>query len=340
MEEKNRETANHFCDLRKNNCYLIFIFAIISPFFCVGERVVKLNLEALNIFVHIVESGSLSGAAMRLEQPVSMVSRALTKLERELGMTLLQRSTRKMHLTDEGELLLQQARQILDSVQSAEEKLLARRSDVSGLLRVNTSTPVMRHVLIPAIAEFLPRYPQLQLELNSNELNIDLLEERTDVAIRIGTLQDSTMHARLLGKTAVRILASPQYLAEHGNIHNLEQLCQQRLLGFSQPAHLNQWPILDNAGHWLDIQPHISASSGESLLALALNHLGVVCLSDMMTHNARQNGELVEILPDLRQSLTQPIYAVYYRHHTLAPRTALLIDFLQDYLSKQPWCLS
>lgn len=141
MEEKNRETANHFCDLRKNNCYLIFIFAIISPFFCVGERVVKLNLEALNIFVHIVESGSLSGAAMRLEQPVSMVSRALTKLERELGMTLLQRSTRKMHLTDEGELLLQQARQILDSVQSAEEKLLARRSDVSGLLRVNTSTP-------------------------------------------------------------------------------------------------------------------------------------------------------------------------------------------------------
>lgn len=198
----------------------------------------------------------------------------------------------------------------------------------------------MRHVLIPAIAEFLPRYPQLQLELNSNELNIDLLEERTDVAIRIGTLQDSTMHARLLGKTAVRILASPQYLAEHGNIHNLEQLCQQRLLGFSQPAHLNQWPILDNAGHWLDIQPHISASSGESLLALALNHLGVVCLSDMMTHNARQNGELVEILPDLRQSLTQPIYAVYYRHHTLAPRTALLIDFLQDYLSKQPWCLT
>ncbi|MFU2142405.1 LysR substrate-binding domain-containing protein [Gallibacterium anatis] len=299
---------------------------------------VKLNLEALNIFVQIVEKKSISAAAQSLNLPVSAVSRSLSKLESDLETTLLQRSTRRMYLTAEGELLLQQARQILDSVQIAEEKLLARHTDAGGLLRINTSAPVMRHVLIPAMAEFLQRYSRIQIELNSNDSLIDLLEERTDVAIRVGELQDSSMHARLLGKTAIRILATPQYLAKQGKIDSVHQLLQHRLLGFSQPAHLNQWTLLDNSGHLLTITPSVIASSGESLLALALNHVGVVCLSDMMTEQARKNGELVEILPDLRQKILQPIYAVYYRHRQLSARVALLIDFLSEYLPKQDWC--
>ncbi len=130
-----------------------------------------------------------------------------------------------MYLTAEGELLLQQARQILDSVQIAEEKLLARHTDAGGLLRINTSAPVMRHVLIPAMAEFLQRYSRIQIELNSNDSLIDLLEERTDVAIRVGELQDSSMHARLLGKSAIRILATPQYLAKQGKLIACSNYC-------------------------------------------------------------------------------------------------------------------
>ncbi|MFZ7141779.1 LysR substrate-binding domain-containing protein [Avibacterium avium] len=299
----------------------------------------KLNLDALHTFMQIVDKGSISAAAQSLNLPVSAVSRSLAKLENDLGTVLLQRSTRRMYLTAEGELLLQQARQILDSVQIAEEKLLARKTDASGLLRINTAAPVMRHVLIPALAEFLQRYSRIELELNSNDNLIDLLEERTDVAIRIGTLQDSSMYARLLGKTAIRILASPEYLKQHGEIHNVAQLLQHRLLGFSQPAHLNQWPILDVTGQMLTIHPSVTASSGESLLALALNHAGIVCLSDMMTETARQNGQLIEILPELRQTVLQPMYAVYYRHRQLTARVALLIDFLSEYLPKQAWCV-
>lgn len=297
----------------------------------------KLTLEALNIFVHIVDKGSISAAANSLHLPISAVSRSLSKLERDLNSTLLQRSTRRMHLTAEGELLLQQARQILDSVQMAEEKLLTRHSDVGGLLRINTSAPVMRHVLIPAVSVFLQRYPRIQLELHSNDNLIDLLEEHTDIAIRVGVLQDSSMHARLLGKTAIRVLATPQYLEQHEEIKDIEQLLTHRLLGFTRPAHLNQWPLLDSSGNFLTITPHITASSGEGLLALALNHMGIVCLSDMMTEQSRQKGELVEVLPELRQTILQPIYAVYYRHRSLAARTALFIDFLSEYIAQKPW---
>ncbi|SUO94013.1 LysR family transcriptional regulator [Suttonella ornithocola] len=292
----------------------------------------KLTLDALNIFLHIVDKGSIIAAAESLQLPVSAVSRSLAKLEKELDTTLIQRSTRRMALTAEGEWLYQQAQHILNSVHYTEEKLLARHSDVGGLLRINTAAPVMRHVLIPALTEFLSRYPRIEVELNSDDGLIDLLEERTDVAIRIGELQDSTMHARLLGKTAIRVLASPQYLAEYDNIEHIKQLSQYRLLGFTQPAHLNQWPLADShTGRLLTIKPSISASSGEGRLALAINHMGVVCLSDRMTAQTREKGELIEILPELRQEVQQPIYAVYYRHRSLATRTALLIDYLADY---------
>ena len=124
----------------------------------------KLDLEALNIFVQIVESGSISGAAQRLDMPVSAVSRSLSRLEQHLGLTLLQRSTRRMEITDEGRLLLAQAHKILDEVRLTEERLALRRAQIGGVLRINTSVPVMLHVLSPLLADFCVQYPQIELE--------------------------------------------------------------------------------------------------------------------------------------------------------------------------------
>ncbi len=166
----------------------------------------KLEFEALNIFVQIVESSSISGAAQRSGYcPCLAVSRSLSRLEQHLGLTLLQRSTRRMEITDEGRLLLAQAHKILDEVRLTEEaRLRLRHAQIGGVLRINTSVPVMLHVLSPLLADFCVQYPQIEIELGSNDHLIDLIEERTDVALRIGRLQDSAMHARLLGHTAIR----------------------------------------------------------------------------------------------------------------------------------------
>ena len=297
----------------------------------------KLDLDALNTFVQIVESGSLSGAAQRLNVPVSAVSRSLSRLESHLQLTLLQRSTRRMQLTDEGRLLLAQAQRILDEVQQTEEKLAARRHQAGGVVRVNTSVPVMLHVLAPLVGTFRQQYPQIEMELNSNDNLIDLIEERTDVALRIGRLHDSAMHARLLGHTLVRMLAAPAYLQAHGTPRSVAELAQHRLLGFSAPTTLNQWPLRQANGSWLEISPAVRASSGETLRQLALAGTGIVCLSDLMTWQDRQSGHLVPVLEAQRQHTIQSLYAVYYRHRTLSARTAVLIDFLAHHTAAMPW---
>lgn len=297
----------------------------------------QLNLEDLNIFIQIVESGSLSAAAERLNVPVSTVSRSLSGLEARLGLTLLHRSTRRMTLTDEGRLLLSQSGSILDSVRSLESKLASRRSEAGGILRINTSMPVMLHVLAPAIPDFKHTYPHIDIELNSDDTYIDLIEERTDVAIRIGRLQDSMMNARLLGHTPIRILASRRYLDTHGTPNQVADLAQHNLLGFTRPATLNQWPIMSDHGRLYEITPTLTASSGETLRALALQGMGIVCLSDMMTHQDQATSQLIPILENLREPISQPIYAVYYRHRALAPRTSVFIDYLADYIAQTSW---
>lgn len=297
----------------------------------------KLDLEALNIFVQIVESGSISGAAQRLDMPVSAVSRSLSRLEQHLGLTLLQRSTRRMEITDEGRLLLAQAHKILDEVRLTEERLALRRAQIGGVLRINTSVPVMLHVLSPLLADFCAQYPQIEIELGSNDHLIDLIEERTDVALRIGRLQDSAMHARLLGHTAIRILAAPAYLAQHGTPQSAADLAQHRLLGFTAPTTLNQWPLPDGRGGLLEISPAVRASGGETLRHLALAGNGIVCLSDLMTFTDRESGALVPLLEHEREHVSQPLYAVYYRHRTLLARTAVFIDFLAQQVAKMPW---
>ncbi len=297
----------------------------------------KLDLEALNIFVQIVESHSISGAAQRLDIPVSAVSRSLSRLEDNLGVTLLQRSTRRMQLTDEGRLLLVQAQRILDEVRQTEEKLALRHEEISGVLRVNTSVPVMLHVLTPLLAEFRAHYPHIEIDLGSNDNLIDLIEERTDVALRIGRLQDSAMHARLLGHTAIRVLAAPAYLQKHGTPQRIADLARHSLLGFTPPTTLNQWPLPDSHGGLLEIEALLRASSGETLRRLALAGNGIVCLSDLMTWQDREQGMLIPLLEQECVKVTQPLYAVYYRHRTLSARTSVFIDFLVQKTAQMPW---
>lgn len=297
----------------------------------------KVTLDELQAFAMVVDTGSITAASEPLGLTVSATSRTLNRLEEKLQTTLLRRTTRRLALTEEGGAFLQHARAILRSVDEAEEHMSARRGRPAGRLRIDAATPFMLHVLVPLLEGFRARYPEVELELNSNEGITDLLEKRTDVALRIGALKDSTLHARPLGVSRLRVWASPAYLKRHGTPASPGQLAQHVLLGFTQPESLNDWPLHDADGHVLHIRPTIASSSGETLGRMALAGLGIACLSDFMTREHGREGRLVQLFAKQTLDVRQPINAVYYRNTALAARITCFVDHVIEVLGKQPF---
>ncbi|MEL7548891.1 LysR family transcriptional regulator [Pseudomonas protegens] len=293
----------------------------------------KARSDELQVFVCVIECGSISAAAEQLAQTPSAVSRSLSRLEAKLDTTLINRTTRRMDLTEEGRYFFEQAKLILDQMDELEERLSSRQRNPSGRLRINAASPFMLHAIVPYVAEFRSLYPDIQLELNSNDLIIDLLEQSTDIAIRIGVLADSTLHARSLGCSPLHILASPDYLARHGTPQSLAELAGHTLLGFTQTETLNHWPLRHVHGDRWQIQPGISASSGETLRHLALEGQGIACLSHFMTIDDIRAGRLQPVLASFNSGYRQPINAVYYRNSQLALRIQCFLDFIQGKLA-------
>ncbi|MGR4038732.1 LysR substrate-binding domain-containing protein [Pseudomonas sp. 910_21] len=293
----------------------------------------KARSDELQVFVCVIECGSISAAAEQLAQTPSAVSRTLSRLEAKLDTTLINRTTRRMDLTEEGRYFFEQAKLILDQMDELEERLSSRQRNPSGRLRINAAAPFMLHAIVPYVAEFRSLYPDIQLELNSNDLIIDLLEQSTDIAIRIGVLADSTLHARSLGCSPLHILASPDYLARHGTPQSVAELAEHTLLGFTQTETLNHWPLRHVHGDRWQIQPSISASSGETLRHLALEGQGIACLSHFMTIDDIRAGRLQPVLASFNSGYRQPINAVYYRNSQLALRIQCFLDFIQGKLA-------
>jgi len=279
-----------------------------------------IDVEALIAFSAVMDAGSFTKAAERLGQTPSGVSRTIARLEDHLGLTLLHRTTRRLHLTDEGAWLLERARALLADLANTEAEAAARRSQPSGLVRVNAATPAFDHLLAPLVPAFLDAYPLVQLELTSGETVV-------------GQLPDSTLNARRLGSSRIRVLAAPSYLARHGMPASVAELARHRLLGFSAPASLNTWPLLHEGAEGYTIAPAVTASSGETVRHLALNGAGIASLSDFMTRADVAAGRLVPVLAEAALPWSQPVWAVFYKQGALAPRVAALVDFLARELS-------
>lgn len=292
----------------------------------------KTTLDEMQVFIAIVDCGSITAAADALQQTISATSRTMTRLEEKLQTTLMRRTTRRLELTEEGSAYLEQARKIIAAVEETEEQMRARRNQPAGRLRIDAASPFMLHVIVPLVPGYRQRYPKVELELNSNEGNIDLLERRTDLALRIGSLKDSSLHAVPIGRSRVRVLASPGYLAAHGTPKRVADLREHTLLGFSQLESLNEWPLEDADGQPLHIQPSIRSFSGETLRQLALNDAGIVCLSDFMTRADRQSGALRQLFPRQTLDVRQPVNAVYYRNTAISSRIKSFIDYLVESL--------
>lgn len=287
-----------------------------------------LDVDALIAFVAVIDAGSFSNAANKLGQTPSGVSRTISRLEKRLGMTLIQRTTRRLDLTEEGQWLLGRARRVLAELEETENQAAVQRGQPAGLVRLNAATPALDHLVAPLLADFLDAHPQVQLELTSAETIVDLIEERADVAIRIGQLADSGLRSRRLGSSRIRVLAAPGYLDKHGRPRSVGDLARHRLLGFAAPASLNTWPLRHGEEEGWSIDPHITASSGETVRHLALAGAGIASLSDFLSRADVAAGRLEPVLAEDTLPWTQPVWAVFYRQGALAPRVAALVDFL------------
>jgi DNA-binding transcriptional LysR family regulator len=190
----------------------------------------KATSEELAIFVAVVESGSFSRAAEQLGQANSAISRSVKKLELKLGVSLLNRTTRQLSLTEEGERYFRRVQSILQEMAAAETEIMESRNAPRGLLRIDAATPVVLHFLMPLIKPFRERYPEMTLSLVSSETFINLIERKVDVAIRAGTLTDSSLRARPLFKSQRKIIASPAYIKQFGEAKTVEDLQQHMCL--------------------------------------------------------------------------------------------------------------
>jgi len=287
--------------------------------------------DDLAILLTVVDSGGFSAAAEALGIQVARVSRAVSKVEKQLGVSILNRTTRRVELTDEGRQFVDAIRVGLLHIQQAEEELISRGELPKGRLRVDAASPFVFHQLVPLVQAFNKMYPDIKLELTSNEGFVDLLEKKTDLAIRIGQLTDSTLHARPLGKSLLYIVASPDYLSRRGIPKQTSDLFTHETIGFSGPKILNHWPLKG----FKTLEPTFTASNGETVRKLTLAGNGIACLSGFMVKKDIEEGRLVALLEPEKLSHTgrEQINAVFYQSSSVAKRISAFIDFIQPKLS-------
>ncbi|GAB2633146.1 LysR family transcriptional regulator [Psychrobacter pocilloporae] len=287
--------------------------------------------EDIEIFLTVVDTGSFTGAANLLNQQVAKVSRAVSRLEDTLQCTLLNRTTRRLELTEEGHVFIRYARESLNTLYTGEEAIKLLKQAPSGHLRIDAASPFVLHQLTPLVGDFVQQYPHITLDLTSHDNIIDLLEHKTDLAIRIGDLKDSNLHARLLGKSQLRLVVSPEYLYQHNEVAHINDLSTHKLIGFNDASKLNSWPLKTP----VKLNFHMTGSSGETLRQLCLNHQGIALLSHFMIGDDLKSGRLVEVLPEaiVTPNNRESIQAVYYKNSAVSSRILAFLDFIQPRLT-------
>lgn len=287
-----------------------------------------LKTEDLHHFVQIAEHQGFSAASKAIGTDVATLSRAIIRLETQLKCSLFRRTTRKVELTPEGDVFLKDVRLTLQGLKSAQEKIGNLKREPYGRLRINAATPFILHVLSPLLKSFLQTYPNIQIELTSDENFVDLLQKKTDVAIRIGALEDSTLKAKLIGRSPMHLVATPDYCEQHGIPAMPEDLLSHRFLGFETHSSLNVLRF-DNAPA---LTPYISASSGETIRRLCLEGNGIAYLSNFMIKDDIDKGRLIPVLTTFTSQANdrELIQAVFYNTTVLPQRIKVFIDFLSE----------
>ena len=280
------------------------------------------------VFAAVVETGAFSAAARRLALTPSAVSKLVSRLEARLGARLLQRSTRQLHTTPEGDAFFIQCKRILDDIDGAEREAAPR-----GRLRINCFVPFGVRHLLPILPEFAQRYPDIVLDVVVSDAVVDLLEDRTDIAIRTGKLKESNLVARKLGEDAMVVVASPAYVARHGLPRTPLELSEHNLLAFNFRCQNETWPFLDGSGGSLQVAPqgNTCVSDGESMRQLVLAGMGLGRFSRQHVLRDIEQGHLIPLLQDYNPGDRELVHAVFVGPGLQVPaRVRVMLDYLLE----------
>ena len=293
------------------------------------------DIEAL---VAVVESGSFIAAGERLGVAKSMVSRRISQLENRLGSRLLNRTTRRLALTEAGRNFYQRAAQILADLDEAEQSVAAETIDLRGAIKLAAPLTFGLKHLSGAITDFLDAHPAIELNLDLNDRNINLIEEGFDLAVRIGELQDSTLVVRRLGTSRAMTCASPAYLERYGEPAQPDDLRQHIGLQYSNLGYRQHWQYETPKGETVFAQPQIRirANNGEALACAAVASLGITTGPTFILGSYLREGSLVSILRDYRRP-TVGIYALYPPGRMLPRRIRVFSDFLAERFGEHPY---
>ena len=280
--------------------------------------------EGVTEFVAVAETESFTQAAKRLGISTAQVSRQVSALEVRLATKLFHRTTRKVSVTETGQIYFQHCRQVLDALEEAERTVTNFQSAPRGKLRITAPVIYGEKTIAPLINDFVLRYPELDVHLNLTNRNLDLVAEGYDLAVRMGTLESSTLMARRLATRTQYVCASPRYLASRGTPHALSELDGHNCL---QGSH-DHWRFQEgNKARSLRIKGNITCGSGWALLDAALKGVGIVQLPDYYVQTHLDSGQLIALLTQYQQP-DEGIWAVYPHNRHLSLKVRLLLDHL------------
>lgn len=293
--------------------------------------------QEMRTFAAVVDAGSFVRAADRLEMSKPAVSRHVSELEARLDVRLLHRTTRKLSLTDEGELFYARCQELLGGIDEAEAEIVSRSSEATGVLKINAPVSFGILHLADLWSEFAERHPRVKLDITLADRVVDLVEEGYDLAIRIATLPSSTLISRQLTSTRMVLCAAPAYLEQAGTPTHPSELAQHKVLAYSYWSTQDVWKFDGPDGHVsVKTHPVLSTNNGDTCRAAALQGHGIVLQPSFIVGNDLVSGALVELLPEYR-SIELGIYAIYPTRQHVASKVRLMIDFLREAFHTPRW---
>lgn len=295
------------------------------------------KFREMQSFAAVVDAGSFVGAAEALDTSKAAVSRHVADLERRLGVRLLNRTTRKLSLTDDGQTFLRHSLEILAAIDEAEGELSSHSAEASGLLKI--SVPVTFGILhmAPLWGVFLAQHPKVTLDVSLSDRAVDLVEDGYDLAVRISSAPHPNLIARRLASTRIVLCASPQYLQRRGTPQHPADLAAHDIISYTYWSTRDEWTFDGPAGAvTVRTHPRIHANSGDTCRAAALQHQGIILQPSFLVEDDLRSGALQEIMPAYK-SIELGIYALYPSRKHLPLKLRHMVDFLVAAFARVDW---
>ena len=295
------------------------------------------KFQEMRAFASVVNEGSFVRGAEALNLSKTAVSRLVGDLESRLGTRLLQRTTRKLSLTQEGEVFLERCKELLSGLEEAEAELSAQSGEVIGQLRVNVPVTFGLLHLAPLWPRFMDRHPKVALEVTLADRLVDLVEEGYDMAVRIARLPSSSLVSRKLAATRMILCASPDYLRRHGTPAHPSDIARHSVITYTLLATGDHWEFEGpEGGVTVKVVSRMRTNSGDTCCAAAIGHHGIVLQPSFLVGAHLASGALIEVLPQYR-SIELGVYAVFPTRKHLTPKVRALIDFLVNAFRMRAW---